>query len=239
METSLHRQLKHIYAGPDAQTEVRLGRYRIDAVCGGLLVEIQHGSLAAIRTKIAALVQRHDVLVVKPIVAKRLLLKRSKPQGPIVDRRQSPKRGRLLDLFDELLYFRQVFPHPRLTLEVPLVEIEEYRYPGHGRRRRWRRDDHVVEDQHLLRVVETHRLCTADDLRQLLPPALPTPFDTAHLAQGLDVPRFVAQKIAYCLRHTGTIVEAGKRGNTRLYAFPETPAAPPAAPRGRRRRRAA
>ncbi|HEX5102455.1 MAG TPA: hypothetical protein VFV87_01505, partial [Pirellulaceae bacterium] len=61
METTLHRQLKALYAGPEARTEERLEGYRIDAVRsipgGGLrgrqLVEIQHGSLAAIRDKIA------------------------------------------------------------------------------------------------------------------------------------------------------------------------------------------
>lgn len=238
METSLHKELKRIYAGDDAQTEVRLGRYRIDAVCGKLLVEIQHGSLAAIRRKIAALVAEHDVLVVKPIVARRLLIKRSRADGPVVDRRLSPKRGRLLDLFEELMYFRQVFPHPRLTLETPLVEIEEWRYPGHGRRRRWRRDDHQVEDQRLVSIVETHRVQSAADLLQLLPTNLPQPFDTSHLAAGLDVPRFVAQKIAYCLRHVGAAQEAGKRGNTRLYAFPDHSPAPAARPRRRNRRAA-
>ena len=40
------------------------------------------------------------------------------------------------DLFDDLVHFTRVFPHRRLTLEVPLVDIEEWRYPGHGRRRR-------------------------------------------------------------------------------------------------------
>ena len=44
METSLHRELKSLYAGEAAQTEVRLGRFRIDAVVGDELVEVQHGS---------------------------------------------------------------------------------------------------------------------------------------------------------------------------------------------------
>ena len=34
METSLHRELKSLYAGDDAQTEVVLDSYRIDAVVG-------------------------------------------------------------------------------------------------------------------------------------------------------------------------------------------------------------
>ena len=30
------------------------------------------------------------------------------------------------------VHFTRVFPHRRLTLEVVLIEIEEWRYPGHG-----------------------------------------------------------------------------------------------------------
>jgi len=54
-----------------------------------------------------------------------------------VSRRWSPKRGAAVDIFDDLVHFTRAFPHKRLTLEVPLVEVEELRYPGHGRRRRW------------------------------------------------------------------------------------------------------
>ncbi len=52
METSLHQQLKALYAGDHGQTEVKLGKYRIDAVVAGELVEVQHGGLGAIRDKI-------------------------------------------------------------------------------------------------------------------------------------------------------------------------------------------
>ena len=40
METSLHRQLKAVYA-PAAAREVRVDGYRIDAVVDGELIEIQ------------------------------------------------------------------------------------------------------------------------------------------------------------------------------------------------------
>ena len=55
METSLHRVLKHHYADDRNCLEVPLGEYRIDALAGDWLVEIQHGTLAAIRDKGAAL----------------------------------------------------------------------------------------------------------------------------------------------------------------------------------------
>src|SRR5436189_68760 len=77
-ETSLHRDLKALYAGDGhaARREVRWGDYRIDVVTAGELVEIQHGSLAAIRGKVARLLERHRVRVVKPIVVEKRLIKR-------------------------------------------------------------------------------------------------------------------------------------------------------------------
>lgn len=217
METSLHRQLKLLYAKDGAPQEVPLGEFRIDVVVGDELVEIQHGGLAAIRDKVAKLVRSHSVRVVKPIVVRKQLVKLDRPGGRVVGRRASPKQGSALDLFHELVYFTRVFPHPNLVLDTPLIAVEEWRCPGHGRRRRWRRNDHVVEDQRLTEVVGLHTYRSAADLWRLLPANLPRPFHSGHLAEQLDVARWIAQRIVYCLRQTGAAEEDGKQGNARLY----------------------
>jgi hypothetical protein len=217
METSLHRELKRLYAGRDAQTEVVLDKYRIDAVSDGQLIEIQHGSLAAIRDKIRRLLKTHAVLVVKPIVRTKLLVKQSAPEGRVLSRRLSPKRGKLLDVFEELVYFTRVFPHPRLALEILLVDVEEWRYPGHGRRRRWRRNDQVMADQKLISIGQSTRLRRATDLLELVPAVLPRQFHSGHLAELAGVGRGVAQRIAYCLREMKAVEQIGKEGNALIY----------------------
>lgn len=217
METSLHRQLKEIYADQGARIEAPLGKYRIDVVCNGELIEIQHGSLSAIRDKVRNLLSEHRVLVVKPIVRRKQLVKQDAKGGRVIGRRLSPKRGREIDFFEELIYFTRVFPHPNLAIEAPLVDIEEWRYPGHGRRRRRRNTDQIVEDQKLLSLDRVLRFRTAGDLLRLLPGDLPTPFHTANLAEGLNVSRRLAQRIAYCLRKTGAVNQVGKQGNAWLY----------------------
>lgn len=217
METSLHRQLKAIYAGEEARTEERLDGFRIDAIRGKQLIEIQHGSLAAIRDKISRLLEKHRVLVVKPLILQKTLVRQDAKGGSVLSRRRSPKVETVLSLFDELIYFTRVFPHPNLTVETPLVEVDELRYPGHGRRRRWRENDFLVEDQRLVAIHETHRFKTNRDLLALLPANLPQPFHTGHLAEGLDVRRWIAQRIAYVLRKCGAATECGKSGNARLY----------------------
>ncbi len=220
METSLHRELKQLYAESPDDVEVSVQGFRIDAIAQGELIEIQHGGLAAIRDKVQRLLKTHQVRVVKPIVARKLLVKRKSRRGKVVERRMSPKRGCLLDLFHDLIHFTHVFPHPRLTLEVLLVEVEEWRFPGHGRRRRWSRRDFQVEDQKLISVQPHPLFQKPADLAKLVPTNVPLPFDTQVLAQSLKIKRREAQKLAYCLRHTGAIVQAGKRGNSLLYKWP-------------------
>lgn len=217
METSLHQQLKAHYAGSDGETEVRLGKFRIDVVRGGELIEIQHAGLSAIGRKIATLAQQHRVRVVKPIVATKRIIKRDAPCGNIVSQRQSPKRGKLLDIFDDLVYFTREFPHPRLVLEVVLVDIEEWRVPGHGRRRRWRKEDHQREDQHLVAVRDRYEFRTPGDLWGLVPSGLPRQFHTGQLAEHMKIDRWVAQRMVYTLRNVEAIRQVGKQGNAWLY----------------------
>jgi hypothetical protein len=46
---------------------------------------------------------------------------------------------------------------------------------------------------------------------------LAEPFTTAGLAEAIDQPRWLAQKMAYCLRGMGAISEAGKQGRSATY----------------------
>jgi hypothetical protein len=227
METSLHQALKLRYGLKPERCERRLGKYRIDAMgTDGRLIEIQHGPLGAIRHKIRDLLRSHDVTIVKPLIVNKVLVTRSRQGGDVLKRRRSPKQQTVVDLFQELVHFIDVFPHERLALEILLVEVEEWRYPGHGRRRRWRENDYVVEDQRLVSVRETIQLSSRADLRNLLPKKLPSPFHTGQLATAMDVPRWVSQQIAYCLRHMKIAREVGKERNTRLYQWVEAESKP-------------
>ena len=46
---------------------------------------------------------------------------------------------------------------------------------------------------------------------------LPSPFHTGHLAEQLDVQRWLAQRVTYVLRKTCAIRAVGKKGNAVLY----------------------
>lgn len=213
MENTLHHQLKEIYRDEGSDIEVKLGRYRIDVVNGRRLVEIQRSGLSSIRDKIRNLCEQgYLVDVVKPVVARKKLIKLSRKNGRVTEERWSPKRRTILDFFEELIYFTQVFPHPNLTMIVPLITVEEIRFPGQGRKRWRRKGNFQVEDRKILDVLESHQFSTVGDLQKLIP-GLPKEFDTSELAKSAGVSRHEAQKIAYVLRKTGCATEVGKRGN--------------------------
>ncbi len=217
METTLHRQLKSVYCDDPQQHEVVLDGYRIDAVVDGRLIEIQQASLAAIRPKIATLLQSHDVTVVKPLIARKVLVKRARKGGKVQSTRTSPKHATFFDLFDELVNFVTVFPHRRLSLHVLLTEQEEHRVVTGKKRRRDK--GYRVEDRRLVGIVDRLELRSHSDLRLLLPDTLPQRFSTADIAKQAGVPRWLAQKAAYCLRMTDTAKLVGKEGNTMLYQW--------------------
>jgi hypothetical protein len=220
MESSLHRQLKQRYGGAAEDLEVSVDGFRIDAVVKGRLIEIQQASLSALRDKVRSLLERHRVTVVKPLASRKYLIRRERSGGDIVSARFSPTRETVFHLFEDLVHFVGVFPHPRLTLEVVLTEQEEHRISR--ARRRFRGPDYRVEDRLLVAVVATKTLRTAADLRSLLPPNLPESFTTGDLARLANIPRWLAQKMAYCLRKTGAIDQLGKQGRAWLYGIPRS-----------------
>ena len=214
METTLHRQLKARF-GPESggRSEVAVGRYRVDAMGpDGVLVEVQSKGLGTLRTKLSGLLAEHQVRVVKPVVIGRRVVRRARRDGPDLSARFSPKRGALIDVFDDLVGLASVFPHTNLRIDVLAVEIDEVRIS----RREW--PGYEVADRRLREVVTTVSLREAGDLWTLLPGDWPGRFTTRNLAERLGRTAAFAQRVAYCLRMAGAVDTLGKNERRRVYA---------------------
>jgi hypothetical protein len=226
MEFSLHRRLKECYADQQADTEVILGRYRIDAVRpDGELVEIQFASLSAITRKVSQLLAAGErVCVVKPIVTRRRIVRLKCALGEVLSSRWSPKRGVILDLFQELVFFSKakLLPHPRLRLEVPLVQTVEFRWPK--KKPRPFRKDYRLQDIQLLSIDGTLSVQSIQDLARLVPlEKLPSVFTTEDLAEQSPCSRWLAQRIAYVLRHAGVIKCRGRNRQGNQFSLVSVP----------------
>jgi hypothetical protein len=215
VETSLHRALKQRY-GPAAggREEVTLEGFRIDAVdADGVLVEVQSGPLGPLKAKLSRLLPAHRVCVVKPVVVSRRLIRRPRSGGAELPPRMSPRRGTLVDVFDDFVGLAAVFPHPNLRVELVAVAIDEHR------QLRRRRPGYKVIDRRLNAVLSSCSLRQGRDLLSLLPDDLPDPFTTADLSARLRRSLTFAQRVAYCLRVAAAVAVVGKQANRLIYSF--------------------
>ena len=223
-EQALHAALKAWYARPGDAIEVPLDGFVVDIVRGDLLIEVQTRHFNAIKRKLTDLTARHRLRLVYPIARTKWIVRLAEDGQTALGRRKSPRRGRVEHLFAELVRIPRLLAHPNFSVEVLLIDEEETR--RHDGARGWRRRGWVTQERRLLAVVGQRRFETPADLCRLLPEALPEPFTTAELALALGEPRWLAQKMAYCLRELGALAPAGKRSNAILYAHAANKPAP-------------
>ncbi len=212
-EQGLHAALKRHLAQRGDRFEQEVDGYQIDILRGDLLIEVQTGNFSALRKKLGALLEAHRVLLVHPIAAHKWIVRQDSRGRPIA-RRKSPKRGRLENIFDELLYIPQITQHPNFAFRAVLTEEEEvWRDDGRGS---WRRKHWSIVERRLLRVMSETEFAGEQDYLGLLPASLEAPFTHKQLAQALGLNTRQSTRVSYCLRKMGLLEEAGWQGRELL-----------------------
>ena len=213
-EKPLHASLKQWYARPGDRFEVAVGGFVIDIVRDDLLIAIQTGNFASIKSKLTNLAHSHQVRLIYPIAQEKWIIRSATDDHGRVIRRKSPKRGRLEDLFWEMVSIPQLMSNSNFSLEVVMIKEEEARrYEG---KRKWRRRGWVIEERRLLQVLDQRLFKELADWRGFLPEGLDS-FTTSDLATAMDTGRKLAQKMAYCLRKGSMLELIGKQGRANLY----------------------
>jgi hypothetical protein len=189
----------------------------VDIVRDDLLIEIQTGNFSSIRDKLRRLAEVHRVLLVYPIAQEKYILKLMASQDEVISHRKSPKKGRVTDLFDELVRMPTLMEEPNFSLEAAIIREEEIRCDdGEGS---WRRRGVSILNQTLTEVLCTERFDRGKDFLTLLPPDLGTPFTNRELAEGTGMRIRTARRMTYCLREMGVIEKVGTRGRAYLFAI--------------------
>ena len=213
-EKPLHASLKQWYARPGDRFEVPVDGYVIDIVRDDLLIEIQTRNFGSINSKLSKLTRSHEVRLVYPVVQEKWIVRMATDAGGVTIRRKSPKRGRLEDLFWELVSIPHLLSNPNFSLEVLLIREEEVRrYDG---KRKWRRKGWVIEGRRLVDVLDRRFFRESVDWLAFVPEGLQS-FTTKDLATAVNARRDLAQKMAYCLRHARMLEMIGKQGRSNLY----------------------
>ncbi len=213
-EGPLHAAVKAHLRTPGDEVEVPVGRFVIDLVrADGELIEIQTGGFGPLGAKLDALLDDHRMRIVHPVAAECQII-RVDAHGEVVARRRSPKRGSALQLFDKLVAFPALLSHPNLKVEVVLLREDHIRGARPVTLRGRTRDP---GERRLVEILDRIEVGSPPDLLELLPPLPGRPFSTRELASWTGCGVVLAQRAVYCLRLSGLLEPAGKRGPTPLY----------------------
>lgn len=217
-EYSLHTEIKDWYSGLKDEIEVKVDDYIIDVVKDGLLIEIQTRNLSGIKKKLVKLLLSNRVRLVYPIAQVKWIVYVSK-LGEFVKKRRSPKKGKLVDLFIEMVHVSELVNYENFSFEVLLIEEEELRCnDGKGN---WRRKGVSIKDRKLLKILDTVVFEDRTDFLKFLPDNLDSSFTNRVLAKKLGISTRLAQKITYCLRKMHVLIIDGKKKRELLFRVHE------------------
>jgi hypothetical protein len=214
-ETSLHSQLKQLYALPGDLLEEKVGSSVIDIVRGELLIEIQTGNFSALRGKLGSLIDTHPMRIIYPIAVHKTIL-RIASNGELISKRKSPKTGRVEMVYAELIRVAGYVKHSNFSLEVAFIEEEVvWKDDGKGS---WRRSGWSIDDRRLTRFVGSQILAWPVDYSNMIPAGMGDTFTSGDLARHLHLRKSLAGKMIYSLRAMDLIQMVGKSGRYNLYS---------------------
>ncbi len=214
-ESSLHSAIKKWYGQKGDKLEAKVDGFIVDIKRGDLLIEIQTANFSAIKPKLSHLLNKHKVRLIYPIPKQKWIIHRSIATGETFGRRKSPKKGRVTDLFNELIRIPNLFAEDNLSIEVLMIETEEtWINDGKGS---WRRKGTSIEDKKLIQVYETETFQNKMDFLKIIPENLPDPFSNRNLSESLGIPINQSRKITYSLRKMGAIAHVGNNRNQMLF----------------------
>jgi hypothetical protein len=213
-ESNLHYGLKKWYAKPGDRFEVKVGGNIIDMVRGNTLIEIQTKNFSAMKNKLHKLIDNYQVIVVHPVAIEKWILTTNK-EGEVLRRRKSTKKGRITDIFDELVSIPDLINNENFSLDIIFIHEEELRCDnGKGS---WRRKGVSIINKNLICVESKKSFRTKYDFLEFIPHELNEEFTNKELAKALGISPATSRKITYCLKKMELIKECGKRSRELLF----------------------
>ena len=170
-EKRLHRILKNTVCEKEDCFEVNVGRYVADVLDGDTVYEIQCASFKPLARKLEYyLVEtEYRICVVCPIITKKTVIRAERETGEIMRVRSSPKKQNEWDALAKLYPIKHLLTNERLSVEIMLIEAEEYRY---SEAVRYRRTGKYDSELFPIALVDSLLLCGADDYKKFLPEEL-------------------------------------------------------------------
>ena len=213
-EKPIHAAIKYTIEPNDSYHEVRIGSSVADVITSEGIWEVQTRNLHSMKKKLEFFLTQGLVTVVHPIAAKKTIFWVDEDSGEVSKPGVSPKKGKPLDSFMELIYLRDYLLHPNFRLQLWMLEMEEYRFLngyGESRKKRATRYQQIPVD-----LKEIVACSCGEDYRKLLP-ELPERFTRKDLKAAAKRSDCWTQRCIYTLEQLGLAERIGKQGNSIVY----------------------
>lgn len=201
----------------EAATNNKSTRYVADVLRGSNVWEIQTGSFFPLREKIAWYMQHapYHVTVVVPVPYKKHLNWIDPQTGTVQKRSERAHTTSPKSVADELYWLREHLQNPKLSIQLLLLEVEEYRLlDGYGKEKKARASKYEKIPTALCGIID---LRVPEDYRMFLPDSLPEQFTAAQYAKASGQRGRAAYYALHMLTGAGLLTEGDKIGRAQSW----------------------
>lgn len=211
-EKTLHATLKMYYCPNEEMHEIPIGDYVADIYNGDTIIEIQTRNLTKLREKLEYYLKEYAVKVVYPVEAKKRIVWVDKNTGELIRKRTSPVKLGIYEAFLEMFGIIDYLKIPGLTLDILLLEVEEYRADAGLNRRKRKISDKL--DKVPCDVLGEYHIERYEDFYMFIPDTLEEQFYSLEFAKAAGISRKTAQGVLNFMTRLGILKRVGrdKRG---------------------------
>lgn len=219
-EKSVHAVLKNYLAPNEDHHEVPLEGYVADIYTGKEIIEIQTRQFNRMRDKLKAFLPICPVTIVYPMTAKKILVWIDPDTGEEVERRKSPMKSSIYEIFEELYKIKSFLTEPNLRIKMVFLELEELKLlDGYGKDKKKRASKH---DRVPLQLVSEMNMECQEDYMQFIPfDLLEEEFTTKEFAKQAKIHPKFSSVVVHVLHYVGILEKVGKQGNAFVYKVKE------------------
>ena len=218
-EKTLHAVFKLYYEPDEDKHEVAMSGYYADIYNDKGIIEIQTRQLNKLRDKLSVFLQDYHVTVVYPLPFNKWLSWVNPDNGEVQGRRKSPRHFTEYDAFYELYKIKSYLRHPNLSINLVLMDMEEYKLLNgwsYDKKRGSTRYDRVPVG--IRRIVKFDRI---EDYMQLVPADLKEDFTVKDFAMAAGVSVEASRYTLNILNYLEIVKRTGRVKNGYVYNVTE------------------
>jgi hypothetical protein len=214
-EKLLHRVLKYTVEPREEYHELAFLGSVADIRNENGITEIQTKNLIKLLPKLKKLLPKEKVTVIIPIIHEKNLAWLDPATGELLEKRRSPRRGRLSDALPELASISELLGNENLVIRIIMLDVDEYKLlDGYGKDGKHRATKLNRIPNAIVNVID---LRSPGELCELLPTGLEASFTSAELLRSLGLRSRKTSFAKKLLLTHGIIERIGTDGRAHLY----------------------